>query len=99
MDKVIDVVEILRRETAFYHGSAYKATTFLVEDTQKQIFTVVIVPDNDYPTDEKASVVVLARLVDYQIHIEVDNTDHPLYDRLLEAGIPESHIVCSYLHL
>ncbi len=96
MDRVIDLAAILQREITYYHGPAYKATTYSIQDKEQQIYTVVLVPEADYPTREKAGV-VLARIVDDKICIEVDNTDHPLYERLLEAGISVAQLECKYL--
>lgn len=97
MERVGDNLEtIVRREVAAYHGPAHKATTFYIEDTNQHIFTVLIVPDEDYPIKTSPGIVVMARIIDDTVIIEEDTTDRPLYKELLRNGIPREQIVLHY---
>jgi hypothetical protein len=41
-------------------------------------------------------VVVLARIVDDFVIIDEDTTDRPLWQELVQAGIPRERIICLY---
>jgi hypothetical protein len=66
------------------------------EDSANHIYTVIIVPDYEYPRTEKSAVTVLARIVDDTVIIEEDITDRPLYQELMRAGVPREKIVLAY---
>jgi hypothetical protein len=96
MDRVDELTQIVQREVEDYSGPAYKSTTYYVADEKRQTYLVVIVPDDDYPINLKAGVVVMARIVDDKVVIDEDITDRPLYEELLRAGIPREKIVLAY---
>jgi hypothetical protein len=95
MDRVT-LETIMRREVADYSGSAYKAKTFYLEDLNQGIYTVVIIPDDDYPVEAHPGIVVMARFVDDHIVIDEDITDKPLYVELMRCGIPREQMILRY---
>ena len=96
MDRVTDLTEIVHDQVQNYALPAYKAETYFVEDVKHQIYTVVIVPKNDYPINTKAGISVMARIVDEYVIIDQDITDRPLYEALVSAGIPREQIILGY---
>jgi nucleotide-binding universal stress UspA family protein len=97
MDRVNDLTEIVRHEVAEYaQVRGYKAKVFYVGDDKQQIYTVVVVPDDDHPFISSARVNIMARVIDDKVVIEEDVTDRPLYETLEEAGIPREQIILAY---
>jgi len=96
MDRVAELTTIVQREVEDYAGPAYKAKTYYIEDPKRHIYTVIIVPDDNYPLNLKAGVTVMARIVGDKVVIDQDITDRPLYEELIRAGIPRSQIVLAY---
>ena len=96
MDRVAELEDIVRREIQDYAGLAYKAKAYFIADAEQHIYTVVVVPDRDYPTHAKSGVVVMARILDDHVIIDEDITDRPLYEELLRCGIPRDQIVLAY---
>lgn len=100
MDRVIDdLAAILQREVAGFHGAAYKATTYYLDDPSAQVYVVLIVTDDAYPLPDTphAQIMVMARIQNDQIIIEEDITDKPLYDALIAAQVSPERIVRRYL--
>lgn len=96
MERVTDLTQIVRDEVEDYEGPAFKSRTFFVEDEKRQIYSVIIIPDFDYPVTESSGVVVMARIIEDKVVIEADMTDRPLYQELIRAGIPREHIILAY---
>jgi hypothetical protein len=97
MDRVTDLTTIVQREVAEYnHARDYKAKGFYLEDVQQQAYAIVIVPDPDHPLVKKPGIIIMARVVNDKIIIDEDLTDRPLYEALVEAGIPREQIVLAY---
>jgi hypothetical protein len=96
MERVNEIQAILRQAVADYSGPAFKAKTYYVEDQKQHIYIVVIVPDDNYPLNIKAGVVVMARIVGDRVVIDEDTTDRPLYEELMRQGIPREQIVLAY---
>lgn len=96
MERIENLAEIVQREVADYHGPALKATTYYFEDSANRIYTVIMVPEYEYPRTEKSGVTVLARIIDDTVIIEEDITDRPLFEELMRAGVPREKIVLVY---
>jgi len=94
MDRVADISLTVEREVERYAGRSWKAATYAVSDRQRQIYSVVVVPD--LPRSFPARIVVMARVVGDTVMIDEDTTDRPLYEELLRAGIPREKIVLLY---
>ncbi|MCA0456707.1 MAG: XisI protein [Chloroflexi bacterium] len=96
MERVNQLTDILQREVMDYHGPALKAKTYYFENVDHLAFTVIIVPDYQYPRKSKTTVTVMAHIVGDVIVIDEDITDRPLYEALLQAGVPREQIVLAY---
>lgn len=75
---------------------AWKARSYYLEDMQEQVYAVLDVPNSDHPLVKKPGIVVMARVVGDKVIIDEDITDRPLYEALMEAGIPRQQIVLAY---
>ena len=96
MDRIADLTAIVQHEVAAYAVPAYKAQTYFVGDEKRQIYSVVVVPGDNYPIKTKAGITVMARVVANKVVIDQDITDRPLYEALMEAGIPREQIILAY---
>jgi hypothetical protein len=96
MDRIDDLTAIVQHEVKDYAVPAYKARTYFVGDEKHRIYTVIVVPDDNYPVKTKAGVTVMARIVEDKVVIDQDITDRPLYEALMEAGIPREQIILAY---
>lgn len=93
MDRVDNLVETVRHEVAEYACPSPNATAYYVENADQHTFAVLSVPAKE---PQRASVVILARIVDEQVLIVSDKTNKPLYEALLQAGIPREQMVLVY---
>lgn len=90
-----DLSAIVQHEVEDYaSGGSWKTAFYPITDVKRQLYTVLAVPD--YPRKYKAGIVVIARVVDDKVVIEEDNTDRPLVDELMRAGIPREQIILAY---
>jgi hypothetical protein len=96
MDRIISLNDIVQHEVEDYAGPLYKGRMFAVSDTERQLFTVVTLPDADAPAAMRANIVVLAQVVGDKVIIERDITDRPLAEQLQQAGIACEQIVLAY---
>lgn len=94
MERIIDLTTIVQREVEDYSGPALKATMYSLVDHAQRIYSVVVVPD--LPRPFPARVVVMARIVDGYVIIDEDTTDRPLWQELVQSGIPREKIICLY---
>ncbi len=97
-DYIIDSLAALVRDTiAQYNQVIYwREQGFFLKDTEKQIYTIITVPDETHPTERKPSITISVRLLDNLIVIDEDITDRPLYQELLRAGIPREQMILRY---
>ncbi len=93
MDTVDNLIQTVRREVSEYVRPSPNATAYYVENGEQHVFAVLSVPTSD---PQRTSVVIMARLVDDFVVIESDKTNKPLYEALLQAGIPREQIVLLY---
>jgi hypothetical protein len=93
MDRVTDLVSILRREVADYAGEATNARMTYFENLEQQEFAILVIPDDWH---ERAYVGLLARIDADKIIIERDMNSKPLYDELLRDNIPDDNIILAY---
>lgn len=97
MDRIIDLANMVQHEVTHYADFRdWKAKSFAIEDDKHQVYAVIVVPQSDHPLLSKASVTVMARVVENYVVIEQDITDRPLYEALMEAGIPREQIILAY---
>src|SRR5262245_34756290 len=98
MDRVDVLTETVREvvtayATKGYNGSGEPSKQYYVENTTEHIFCVVAPYD---PSDPKALLVIMARIVNNQVIIDHDQTSVSLYSELVRAGIPENQIVMAW---
>lgn len=97
MDRVDELTAIVRQEVSDYaRVRGWKSNVYYIEDDKRQIYTVIAVPAPDHPLLAKASVTLLARVVEDKVIIDQDMTDRPLYEALVEVGIPREQIILAY---
>ncbi|MBI5667758.1 MAG: XisI protein [Chloroflexi bacterium] len=97
MDRVDELTAIVRQEISDYaRVRGWKSNVYYVEDDQHQIYTIIAVPAPGHPLLRKASVTLLVRVVDDKVIIDQDLTDRPLYETLMESGIPREQIILAY---
>jgi len=95
MDRVVDVSGAVARQIMDYvTEGVFDADSYFLRDDAKRTYSFVSVPHHD-PQD--ALIVMLARITaDNRVVIETDRTDKPLYEALINAGIPRSQIIRAY---
>jgi|SRR5579871_1422167 len=93
MARVESIATLLQREVADYVLGSPNSTAYYVENSQQQIYAVLVVP---HENAQKSTIMILARIVQDKVIIETDKTDRPLYEALIQAGIPQQHIVLAY---
>ncbi len=97
MDRVDDLATTVQHEVAEYANvRGWKAKVYFVDDEKRRIYTIIVVPEKDHPLLSNPRINVMARVVDDQIIIDEDITDRPLYEALMEAGIPREQIILAY---
>lgn len=91
MDKVTHLNEMVAQEVrAYADARAWKARLFYIEDADAQIYAVIDIPESDHP-DNEPGFVVLAKVRENKVFIEIDNTDRPLEEAFIKAGVhPEA---------
>ena len=98
MPAIDQLKSILKEEVRKYAGSGRGARLRLypILDDERSHYSVVAVdePRGKYLKHEIH--VVFARIQDDHIIVEVDNTDKPLVDALLQQGIPRDKIILTY---
>src|SRR5258708_3764274 len=99
MDRVLVTTldEILRQNVADMAGPLItrkgKSRLFYLENTKEEVYGVLAPYDS---AQQKAELVVMARIVDGKVLIEFDKSMPSLYDRLLEAGVPDEQICLAW---
>src|SRR5690242_12847422 len=98
MDRVDSLTETVRSvvtsyATEGYNGAGEPSKLYYVENSDEHAFCVVAPYD---PSDQKALLIVMTRIVNDQVIIDQDNTSVSLYSELVEAGIPENQIVMAW---
>ncbi len=95
MDRVVDVREVVAREIADYVAlGAHGEETYFLRDDARRVYSFVSVPRS---RPQKSAVIMLARITDdNKVIIETDITDKPLYETLIQSGIPRTQIIRAY---
>jgi hypothetical protein len=95
MDQIAELSEIVQQKVEhFAQGEWAKARSFAVSDNERQIYTVIAIPD--YPRKFPAVVVMAARIENGKVIVEHDISDKPLWEELVRAGIPRDQIILTY---
>jgi hypothetical protein len=95
MDRIADSISVVLDIIKGYATPVLLGQSYLIRDEKEHIYTVIDVPD--YPPKFSAGIVVLVRLVDDYIVIHEDTTDHPIWQELVNAGIPREKIILTYI--
>jgi AmiR/NasT family two-component response regulator len=92
--------DILKSEIEWYASGGLNVLTYACLDDLRQHYTVIAIrhPREEVVgfDDQNVGVVVMARVKDDKVIIEVDNTDRPLYKSLLHAGVAREQIILAY---
>lgn len=91
MDKLRD---ILATEITAYAGEMLNGYAYLTVSADRNIFTIVSVGKTK--TGRFVHLSLLARVVDDHIVIETDDSNKPLADSLVQAGVPRDQIILAY---
>ena len=91
MDKLRD---ILAKEITAYAGEMLNGYAYLMVSEDRNVFTVVSIAK--IKTERVNQLSLLGRVVDNLIVIETDDSNKPLVDSLVQAGVPRDQIVLAY---
>lgn len=94
MDRIADITHVVGDIIKGYATPVLRGRSYLIHDEHANIYAVVDIPD--YPPKFSSGIVVLMRFVDDYIVIDEDTTDRPLWQELVQAGIPREQIVLTY---
>jgi hypothetical protein len=95
MDTVTTLDQVLRQEVSAYAGTwtgmdGNPSVFYFVENANDRVYGV-LAPQTAWR--KRAELIMMARIVNDQVYIDIDKTDKPLRDALLQAGIPSSQII------
>ena len=92
----MDNLKQIVREVVFgYAGGSPVVRTYKLADEEHGVYAVNII---DWPKRKRPpSIVVMAHVDGEKVIIEEDNTDRPLVDALVSAGVPREQIELAYL--
>ena len=89
--------QILVEEMQKYAGEGLNAYSYLTENEAENLYTVVDIAS--VRGKRIVGTVLVARLQDDRIIIELDHNNKPLVDALIARGVSESQIVLAYRDL
>jgi hypothetical protein len=97
MDRIAleTIAELVAREVEKYAPAGLNARNYAILDSQRQLFAAMSVAEKDI-TPDRVVPIVMARLEGDLVIIEADNTNKPLSEALIQAGIPAEQIVLAY---
>jgi len=90
-----DINAIVRQEVEKYEGAAFNSRIIPVYDDLHRTYMIVSV--GEPATKNPAIPIVMARVDGDRVIIEADNTDKPLIEALLQAGVPRDKIILAYM--
>ncbi|MCU0482290.1 MAG: XisI protein [Anaerolineae bacterium] len=97
MERVISLAEALKQELTWYANTiGYKTTTYFFCDDEHQKYIIVDATNPDFPGDYSVAIMMMAHIENGYIVVDADNTDKPLYEGLMHAGIPREKIILAY---
>jgi len=87
--------QILTEEMQKYAGEGLNAYSYLTENEVENLYTVVDIAN--VRGKRIIGTVLVARLSDEKIVIELDHNNKLLVDALIARGVPEDQLVLAYL--
>ncbi|GAB5490877.1 MAG: hypothetical protein Phog2KO_10920 [Phototrophicaceae bacterium] len=87
------LIKNLRDEINKYSGDGLNSQTYLTENLLQNVFTSTTINKDD--NNANPFVDLFVRVID-TIIIEEDRNSKPLFDALLQAGIPRENIILAY---
>lgn len=85
---------ILVEEMQKYAGEGLNASSYLTENEAEHLYTVVDIAN--VRGKRIIGTVLVARLQDDKVIIELDHNNKPLVDALIARGVPEAQIIPAY---
>jgi hypothetical protein len=86
--------QILVEEMQKYAGEGLNAYSYLTENETENLYTVVDIAN--VRGKRIVGTVLVARLQDDRIIIELDHINKPLVDALIARGVSESQVILAY---
>nr|MCU0481842.1 XisI protein [Anaerolineae bacterium] len=97
METQFDLKQILKHEMLWYAQiQGYKVRNHFLLNEDLSEYSIVVVSDADYPLERFTRVMMMAHIDGEYIVVDADNTDKPLYEGLMHAGIPREKIILAY---
>ena len=94
MVRVANLTDIVKREVAEYAWDQADSRAYFMQDEIHRAFAALIVPVSK---PQESLAIVVAHISDDDIVvIDTDLTDKPLFDALLESGVPRNRIIRAY---
>jgi hypothetical protein len=88
-----DLPSILHENVQWYHADGIGGKSYFTQSPDNHTVAVLIVSDD--PKNEILTV-VMAHIENDFVIIDADRTDKPLFQRLVNAGIPRDKIILAY---
>src|SRR6185436_420981 len=99
MERVINgtLTQILRQEIKKYAANTITpvgpSRLYYTENIEEQVYCIT---SPRVSAEMVATLIIMARVIDDQIVIDVDKTNKPLSDALQQGGIPKEQIILAY---
>jgi XisI protein len=88
------LLKILAQEMAKYGGEGLNCVSYITENLEQMVFTsTTMYSDTKNP---QPLVDLFVRILGDKIIVEEDRNSDPLYEALVEAGIPREKIILAY---
>lgn len=88
------LAEIVKNEVFWYAGGGPNIKMFPLANDDKRVYAVAVVDNPQHALP--AEIIVMARLEGEYVIIEADNTNRPLLESLMAAGVPREKIILAY---
>jgi hypothetical protein len=93
MDGITDLNAIVRDVVQGYVRPSPNATMYFLDNHEQAAYAAISVP---HAVPNVTRVVAMAHVVGDKVVIDTDISNKPLYEALLQAGIPQQQIVLAY---
>ncbi len=94
MDRVLNLTDVVKREVAEYAWDEPDSKAYFMENEARRAYGVVVVPTGK---PQKTLTILFAHISENEtVVIDTDLGDKPLFDALIQAGIPRSQIIRAY---